>query len=163
MSKPRKAYKPKAVSTNPLRAAINAKSVMTPDERNEVMGLARQSFVSLRQGKACRQDWCYLADAANVSEALSDIGICSDDASRSIAKDMQQALKSIAERINASGVWAARGPELVVIEAGLDRHEIQLTYCSIHELKRACEAVKSKISRARAGRIDTVTIVEGAA
>lgn len=161
MSK-RKAYRPRQMSLNPMRVAINRAATLTKQERGMIMGEARPSFDRLREGRANRQDWCYLADAANVGEALSGIGICSDEASRKILMDMQLALKSIAERVNASKCWTARGPELSAILEGLDRHELQLQFCSLAELQRAVDITRKQIQAARDGRVDCVTIVEAA-
>lgn len=84
MSK-RKAYRPKPITLDPFRKALAQKAVLTADEKGVVMREARPAFERLRQGRADRQDWAYLADAANVGEALANLGICSDPESKAQA------------------------------------------------------------------------------
>lgn len=160
MSK-RKAYRPKPVTLDPFRKALAQKSVLTPDERGIVMREARPAFDRLRRGEADKQDWAYLADAANVGEALSNLGICCDVGSEIILLSMQHALKTLADRVNTTGVWTAKPDELNAISAGLDRHEIQLRICSLQELRQAVAAVEKNVRAARAGRMTSVTIIEG--
>lgn len=161
MSKPRKAYRPKPVTLDPMRRALAQKCVLTPEERETVMREARPAFQRLRSGRADKQDWAYLADAANVGEALSELGICSDAPSRKMLTDMQLALKDLAERVNARGIWTAKGTELQAIEAGLLRHEIQLQFCSLQELRAAVANVERNVRAAKEGRMASVTIIEG--
>jgi hypothetical protein len=75
---------------------------------------------------------------------------------------MQLALKSFAERVNARGIWTATGKEIVAVKDGLDRHEIQLMYTTLPDLKKAVALVESNVRAARAGRMTTVTLIEGA-
>lgn len=160
MSKPRKAYRPKPITLDPFRRALARQAVLTGDEKGVVMREARPAFERLRQGKADKQDWSYLADAANVGEALARIGICSDDESRGLFQSMQFALKDIAERVNSRGTWTTRASELAAVEAGLDRHQIQLDFCSLNELRLAVAAVEKDARAAREGRKTSVTIIE---
>lgn len=157
--KKRSAYRPKPIKTDPMRAALARQCVLTDDERLIVMREARPALERIRLGTFDRQDWAYLADAANVGEALANIGICSDAPSVALLQDMQQALKAIAERANG-GKWVARGPELVALKDGLDRHEIQLEFCSLHELRRAVAMVEANVRAARAGRMSAVSIID---
>lgn len=159
MKKPRKAYKPKPVKLNTMRAALARQCILTEDERLIVMREARPSLDRIRMGTFDRQDWAHLADAANVGEALCTIGICSDAPSVALIQAMQQALKAIAERANG-GKWVARGPELVALNDGLDRHEIQLEFCSLHELRRAVAMVEANVRAAREGRMSAVSIID---
>lgn len=160
MSK-RKAYRPKPITTDPFRKALAQKAVLTADEKGVVMREARPAFERLRQGRADKQDWAYLADAANVGEALANLGICSDPESKALLSAMQQALADIAHRVNARGTWTAKGSEITAVEAGLDRHAIQLDFCSLQELRAAVAAVEKNVRAARAGRMTSVTIIEG--
>lgn len=159
MSK-RKAYKPKPITMDPFRRALARQAVLTGDEKGVVMREARPAFDRLRQGIADKQDWSYLADAANVGEALANLGICSDAESRALMEAMQLALKDIAERVNARGTWTTKASEQVAILAGLDRHQIQLDYCSLNELRLAVSAVEKDARAAREGRKTSVTIIE---
>ena len=157
--KKRSSYKPKPIKTDPMRAALARQCVLSEDERLIVMREARPALERVRLGTFDRQDWAYLADAANVGEALTTIGICSDAPSVALLSAMQQSLKGIAERANG-GKWVARGPELVALKDGLDRHEIQLEFCSLHELRRAVEMVQKNVRAAREGRFNCVTIID---
>ena len=163
-SKPKrtKRYTPKTMTLDPITKAMQRQAYLSEEERETVMREARPSFERLRRGEATKQDWCYLADAANVGEALSRIGICSDAPSLELLVNMQYALRSFADRANARGIWTATGREIVAIKEGLDRHEIQLLYTTLPDLKKAVAMVQSNVRAARAGRMTTVTIIEGA-
>lgn len=159
--KKRKAYQgPKTVSLNTMRVARNQAAALTPEERGVAIREARGALNQLRQGRATRQDWSYLADAANVGEALSDLGICSDADSRRLLKAMQTALGAIARRVNDRGTWTTTGPELTAVAEGLARHEIQLEHCSLAELRQAVVVVERRARAAREGQLTAVDIVE---
>jgi hypothetical protein len=164
-SKPKrtKKYTPKTMTRDPITMAMamQRQAYLSDEERETVMREARPSFERLRRGEATKQDWCYLADAANVGEALSKLGICSDAPSMELMLTMQLALKSFAERVNARGIWTATGKEIVAVKDGLDRHEIQLMYTTLPDLKKAVALVESNVRAARAGRMTTVTLIEG--
>lgn len=157
--KRKKAYKPRPVTLDPMRKALMHKSVLTAEERNIVMGPSRESFELLRTGKGDRQAWCHMADVANVGLQLSKMGICSDEPSREILSAMEDACRDIALRVNERKTWTLKASEIVALEAGLDRHEIQLTYCDIGELTKASNEVRRIAANARAGRIDNVQVI----
>ena len=154
-----KSYKPRTISLNTMKVATNRQSILTDTEKSPLLVEARGALDRLRTGRLDHQSWSYLADAANVGEALSIGGICSDAPSMAILIKMQLALKAIAERVNGRGIWSAKGTELVAITEGLERHELQLEFCSLHELRVAVDKVKRDVRAAREGRMTAVTIV----
>lgn len=161
-TKRKKKYTPKPVTLDPMRKALALKTVLTADEKSRVVGIARLALDAIREGRATKQDWSYLADAANVGEALSGLGIASDAESMDKLRDMQLALKTFADRANERGIWTATGLELKAMAEGLERHEIQLSFCSLDELARAVGRVKHRIAQARNGRFESITIIEPA-
>lgn len=154
-----KSYKPRTISHNTMKVATNRQSILTDTEKAPLLVEARGALERLRTGRLDHQSWSYLADAANVGEALSIGGICSDAPSMAILIKMQLALKAIAERVNGRGIWSAKGTELVAITEGLERHELQLEFCSLNELRVAVDKVKRNVRAAREGRMSAVTIV----
>lgn len=161
-SKPKrkKKYVPRTPCLDPMQKAINGVARLTSEEKGIVTREAWAAFRAIRRGEGNKQAWSYLADAANIGEVLSDMGICSDAPSVQILQDMQQALKSFAERANARGTWTATGPELMAMREGLDRHCIQLDFISLNELRKAVATVAARVQAARAGQIDSVSIIE---
>lgn len=157
--KPRKAYRgEKKVYLNTMRVAQALKSTLTRDERAQIIDEANLSLENLRTGRLTAHDWGTLGECANVGMALSSIGICSDEQSRGLLESMLVALKAVALRANERGVRVATGQELASITAGLERHIIQLDYCSAEELRDAVVMVQRLKSTARAGKCEVVTM-----
>ena len=78
---------------------------------------------------------------------------------QSILTDTEKAPLLVEERVNGRGIWSAKGTELVAITEGLERHELQLEFCSLNELRVAVDKVKRNVRAAREGRMSAVTIV----
>ena len=69
---------------------------------------------------------------------------------------MLLALGSICTRYHRTGRIGATGEELKAIEAGIDRHEIQLMYTTGLDLKKAGAALEQLKAQARAGRMPSL-------
>ena len=67
-------------------------------------------------------------------------------------------LGSICTRYHRTGRIGATGEELKAIEAGIDRHEIQLMYTTGLDLKKAGAALEQLKAQARAGRMPSLGI-----
>lgn len=110
-------------------------------------------------GDHCREHWASMADASNVAEELSRLGICSDEPSRALIEDAQRTLGEVAVRAQQRGSWTLYAPELVLLREALERHAIQLAQCSLSEYERAVDAVRRKHAQYAAGNAPSGAIV----
>ena len=148
------------VHSNPIGIAINAVSKLTPAEHAGLQGTASTALDCIRRGTDGRVAWARLADMLNVSEALADIGICSDEGSRGRILAGFGALEALIDRHEARGTWTATGPELVALDEALWLHGVQLAHVSVGELTRAVERIKARIAQVRAQRPKGVVVRE---
>lgn len=153
-----KKYRPRDIRLNTMKVALAHKAYLSADERQIVVREARVALENLRTGNLSREDWVNLCDCANIGLELSKAGICSDEASRNLISAMCDALAELAKRFNAQGRVTARGAELQAIREGVERHDIQLEYCSGDDLVKAVAAHEKLKAHARAGRIAFTTI-----
>jgi hypothetical protein len=155
-----KAYKPRRTLLNPMRVAMARVSVLTPDERRTIMVPTKAALERLRVGSCTQEDWGHLANAANIGLELSYLGICSDDESVQILSRMLLSLGGICRRVNAGGNYTPKGPELVAVSEGVDRHDIQLLYASCADLERAVKSFELSKQAARAGKLPSLSIAK---
>lgn len=158
-SKPKKAYRPRSVSLNPMRVALNRVAVLTADERRTIMVPTKSALERLRVGACTLENWEHLANAANIGLELSYLGVCSDDDSVRILTNMLISLGNIAQRVNAGRTYTPTGPELVAISEGVGRHDIQLRYASGLDLQKAVISFEQSKAQARAGRLPSIGIM----
>ena len=140
------------------RAITGAAKLPTEDVQRTTRGMlvALQEFAA---GRYCREHWASMADATNVALELCTLGICSDEASRQLLDDAQQVLGDVAVRAQQRGTWTLHARELEQLREALQRHGIQLGFCSLSEYERAVEAVRRKHAQYAAGNAPKDAIV----
>jgi len=156
--KPRKAYRPKPANAAAHAQAMNAVTLLTAEERETCASapeLALQFFVD---GLEPAFNWAVMADALNVAEALSDVGICSDLASRETIADGQKTLAVLHGLIRLAGHdWnrlVKLTPQVIAsLRGAIEMHRIQLSLCDYSEYRRAVDSVLRKMAGARAGNV----------
>lgn len=142
-SKPRKAYRPKHVATDPVERAIAMVSVPPLQSQAALIGPIREALDNLRRGAGTVPDWNCLADAHNVALALAALRIANDHRDTLVAGC--RALRDLSDRVNAGGSWTLRGPELAALQDAVEIHEIQLGLASQREIRDAIEAVQRTV------------------
>lgn len=148
----RSKYKPKAIIANPVAFAIESATKIAPDQVAKLIRCGAEALIAMKtQDGDVAGAWRNLADVFNVAEALSDIGILSDDYSRELVEAAQQALGAVMERRKSVGAWTLRGSEMAAIEGGLWVQRHQLEYASLSEYERARREVVNKVRAALAG------------
>ena len=147
--KPRKQYRPRPVSLDPVADAIARATVLSPEQVASLAGPCERAWLDLRQGTGPDQAWRDLADALNVAEQLALAGIASDRMPEILAG--HEALAGLAARHRRTGSWTLRSYELRAVEAALEFHRIQLAYCTQGEMAAAIQAVQRKVGQALAG------------
>lgn len=151
MSKPRKKYRPKPVYANALQRAMEAVHVLPKHDTIAIKAIVRQVFADFTTGQDCADNWKQMADALNIAEQLSDLGICSDATSRATIDAGHAVLGAVAERHAERGSWTLRADEFKALSEALWMHRTQLDYCSLREYERATQQVANKTRQALAG------------
>ncbi len=150
--KPRKAYRPRPVHLNSITRAIEGAALLDPREVAKAVAGVDNAFDLFRQAVDPVQHWRVMADALNVAETMSDIGICSDAASLQLILDGQGVLARVAEQRAACGSWALRAADMATLREALDRHHLQLQFISGAEYERAIAQTRARVEAARRGQ-----------
>lgn len=92
-------------------------------------------------GLQARKHWNSLALALSIADMLACMDICSDIESREAILGGFEALTAVRQRGDATNTWAMRAEEMTLLELALERHRIQLQFCSCGEYQAARERV----------------------
>lgn len=160
-AKPRKAYRPKPVMLNSVQRAIE--NAGTLDKAGAAMAKAAvdKAFDDFKRGERPAFNFDVMADALNIAESLSALGIASDPESRQAIHQAQATLAALAAQHQAQGTWTMRAHQIQAIDDGLLRHKIQLDFASRLEYERALQMTRARLSAALRGQIDAVIIAPG--
>ena len=137
--KPRKAYRPRIINAVAHVAAMNAVTVLTDDEREQACRSVEHALDCFETGIEPEFQWAVMADALNVAEALSEIGICSDTESRQTIMHGQHALASL------HGIWSTTPGDSHDLARAIEMHRIQLGLCDYSEYRRAIDLVTRRV------------------
>lgn len=151
--KPRKSYRKRAVNAVAHLLAMNSVTVLTEDEREQCCSAVEHALDCFETGNEPAFQWAVMADALNVAEALSDLGICSDEESKSTILQGQQTLASL------YGNWSPTPGDSYDLTRAIQMHRIQLSLCDYSEYCRAIELVTRKINGVMAGNVPTGAVV----
>lgn len=162
MSRKRSHYKPKPVFQNPVQAAMAGASLLAEADRINLRRILMQAVDNMRTTQDALDGWRSIADAMNVAEALADIGICSDSSSRFLIAEAQSVLGAVQGRHKARGSWTLYAVEIQSLTEAVERHLLQLEFCSMREYQQAVHKVKNKVRQALAGNAGPgVQVIEG--
>jgi hypothetical protein len=147
---------------NPVQAAMAGAALLDEADRINLRRILSQAVDNLRTTKDALDGWRSIADAMNVAEALAYIGICSDGVSRFIIAEAQGVLGAIQARHKERGSWTLYAVELQTLANAVERHMLQLEFCSMREYQQAAERVRNKVRQALAGNAGPgVQVIEG--
>jgi len=155
--KPRKAYRPRRISLDPVEEAVAGAGKMPAHQRVAFVRLLQQAVDGLRDGSGGAAAWCQLADGLNVAEQLALAGICSDRLGEVLAA--QEALSALHERQLHQHTYTLRASELAALREGVLFAQIQLEFVSQTEFIAARDKVVRKVQAALAGNASPKTIV----
>jgi len=153
MSKSRKGarVKPRRVIRNPLEFVMLGAVKLTPAERSELRSIYEGAFDRFRRADDCPAQWVMLADAMNMAESLSSIGIASDEQSAELIHAGQAALAEVAKRHQAGGSWTLYPAEIAALDEALFVHRVQVEHCSRGEFNRAVDLTHHRCRQALFG------------
>ena len=159
----RKAYRPKEIHLNAVQRAIEGRALLPREQVASIKAVLSSALVAFGRGESCADHWLSMADALNVAEGLTDVGICSDDDSIDRITSGQQALANVRQRHSVRGSWTLYPTERQALDDALWLHGVQLDHCCFHEYERAVDRTRERVRQARAGNAPRGAIViEGA-
>lgn len=153
MKKRNKSYRPRHIQVDPVSWAIAGCHLFLTDTIKQITAPVKDAFVTLKQGKATRDDWNMIVQALNVAEAL-----CGAQIGPNLLPKIEKAqvsLKAIALRM-CDGDAACKAPELAAVNEGIAMYCAQLKVCSQAEFGRALAYTKEMH---RCGNADDVARV----
>ena len=150
-----KRYRPGRVDANPIRLAMLGAGKMPPADRAVLAGIRRRALEALVAGVADELDhWAQLVDIVNLSEALSGLGICSDEGSRA---RITAAVTVLGELMDARDAGASSlrpsTPQLAALTEAVWLHGVQVEHCSLSEFELAYRRVVARTRAALAGSV----------
>lgn len=159
----RSKYKPKPANVNAIAVAIEGVTKIDPAQVAKLIKCGADALTTLKtQEGDVAAAWRNLADVFNVAEALSDIGILSDEYSTELVSCAQAALGAVIGRHKATGSWTLKGSEVAALEGGLWVQRHQLDYASVSEYERARREVINRVRAALAGNAPRGVVVHAA-
>lgn len=151
--KPRKAYRAKPVSLDPISEGIYGAALFMPWQRSKVVAGPEAGFDLLRQGKAQNQDWNQVSQALSVAEAL-----CGMNIGNNLLPQIEagiSGLTSIAIRmLEKNGPTTCYAGELAAIREALDMYKAQLHHCTQGEFGRAVKQVTNMLTSIKTGTLE---------
>lgn len=154
---------PGPIYANAFVRAIEGARTIPSEKVESTKRCMLHAFTAFGQGMACADHWATMADALNVAEALAEINICSDDASRERIASGQQVLAAVADRSSANGSWTLYPAERQQLDDALWTHGVQLGFCSLSEYETAVIQVQRRVAGALAGNVAPGTrVIHGA-
>lgn len=136
---------------NAVQRAIEAASKLSPEDRDKHIRVSREAFDAFRRADRCAENWRTLADAFNLAEQMSTLGLCSDEVSITSIRQAQSTLGAVLHRHEHLGTWTLKSHEMLDLEEGLLRFRIQLQHCSLGEFIAAHKKVREITQQALAG------------
>lgn len=130
---------------NPLTVAINAATLLTRDEREQLVGPPRQAFEALRQGRCTEEGWLHLVTCGHVALCIEEQGIVRGLKQQLTASDV--ALVAIEARATAAGAWKAPtcyAHELESVGTMLELYTYQIAQLSAKEYRNAVALAKAR-------------------
>jgi len=145
-----------------LAQAAHGAGKLSEHERQRELLPSKEAFEALTWGEDFSiQLWRHLADAANVSEMLTELQIAGN--LRHMVDEGHAAIAELITSQQATGVWAANADQLQRINDMRFVFRIQLEHCSRRELDCAKHKVREFIRQVNAGKTPRNCIVHGQA
>jgi len=143
--KPRKKYRPRNVTTDTMSLALHRAAKPSAADRDEVLGLLRDSIKALREGAATEIHWSIASGSVSVALAIERQGIVRGLLGHIQAAD--QALQEMYYRAIQIGGWRSvqvtlYAKELDALQTVIEIHTFQLDQLGRAELLSAIDAAR---------------------
>lgn len=146
--RPRKAYRPKRVSTNPIGLAIEGATKPTQQEREAILAPFRASARAVREGVATELQWGIVSGSVAMCRAVEKMGVMTGIAGHLRLAD--EALDAIYQRAKRTGTWkptALYYQELDALRDLCDIHAHQVNEMCRSEFDQALKLATAAVMR----------------
>lgn len=150
--KPRKPYKPKFVSTNPMTDYFGGLSGDHAEHFQRLSLRNHTALVMLEQGRGGRDQWDLLVGAINIANVMCEQGIGNEFRETTIAA--RDALLEVGKRGMLQKRFLFRGDELRAVRAAVECHDAQLENSRAIDVERASDEVIRRLNH----RINTTNV-----
>jgi hypothetical protein len=155
----RSKYRPKKVFSDPVTWVINGFKPM--NESGEAISLKiknHSALTDITHGHGSRESVDVLIAAMNMAEALHIVNPALGKEYAPEVKAAQDAIYMMAKRGVTKGRFVFTGPEMQLMNTGMEVHDAQLDACTIGELEAAVKYVYEAIKHRRARPIVEATV-----
>lgn len=140
--KPRKKYKPKGQSINPLSEIFGGMSGDHMTHLQELMAKNHMALANIATGRGTRESWNAIVGAINVGHVMCDQGIGPEFKGDMIAA--REALIAMGLRLRKTGRLLFKGDEMRVLNEAMAAHDAQLENVRAIDVDRAANEVKRR-------------------
>lgn len=160
--KPRKKYRPRGVSLNPIYIATQGVRLLSRDDQLLKAEAVALAVAEIKRGQAGKPQWTAVFDCLNmVEELLKNPKVATNDPAYIEAK--QEAIVSILDRHKATGSKALRAEEIAALDDLVALWADLLGVVTHHEYFLAQEAVEKRMRRVMSGNVPQgVRVLEAA-
>ena len=155
----KKPRKPKPILRNPFERAIDGARKISPMHRENIFGIIDKAWKMMLAGESRKLAWCDLVFASNMASELSDLGICSDDASVKKIGDAQDVLIRFAGYANDWSKLTLTDEDCAIMEEAIFLYGVQLDFVCVSEFETARRRVNVATDQARRGNVSKTTTV----
>ena len=155
--KKRSTYRPRPMFTDPVGWVISGmKKVSSLTNENMIIRTKnRLALDAVLKGRATRQDLDTIIAAANMTQALTKLGI-GDDWAKEIEESHQAILMMCRRGIERGDHFVFTGPEMATVKLAMDIHDAQLDVCTVAQMEQGLDIVHLSIMNRHATVIDRV-------
>ena len=144
-------YHPRHAATNAVEIAINRVRKLAPEDVARQDAIVRQAVAEFCRGERCEHHWRSLADTANMSETLAEMGLGGGPDAERVIGTAQQALHDVHKRHATRNTWTLYADEIDALQWLAQLHQLQLRECSYGEFETAFHRTANRLEQARAG------------
>jgi hypothetical protein len=144
---------------NAVEIAINGARVLSAADVGGHLQLLDRALEEMRQGRGNWGAWCALADASNMAESFSAMGIGSGTDADTAIKAASCAMAAIHERQSAGMSWTLYPGEIDSLHWLVRLHRLQLQSCSYREFATAFDRTVARVRGAVAGNATAGAVV----
>jgi len=144
-------HHPRRVAVNAVQIAINNARKLPPEDVARQDKIVRQAVDEFCQGTHCAAHWRSLADTANMSETMAEMGLGAGPDAERVINAAQQTLHDVHQRHATRSTWTLYADEIDALQWLAQLHHVQLAACSYGEFAEAFNRTANRLEQARAG------------
>ena len=138
-----KAYRPKALITNPLSFVFSGMQRIEGEHLTDLQVKNHSAMYEMVQGRGTRDGWDKLVGMINMSIVICELGTGAEYHAELLAG--RDALYSVCVRYRSIGKFIFTGDEMNAMNTALQIHDAQLEISRVIDIERATDEVIRRI------------------